>query len=109
MARNLAPGPVHPSDRGSQYCPVENQALLRRRGILIWISRVRNCYDNSMVEIFLQTIKSDLIWPVAWQSRQRAENAVARYIDEFYSPVRRHSSPGFQSLISFKRKAREGR
>jgi putative transposase len=52
-------------------------------------------------------IKSELIWPVAWQSRQQAENAVARYIDGFYNPVRRHPSLGFQSPIAFERKARE--
>ena len=27
-----------------------------------------NCYDNSMVEMFFKTIKSELIWPVAWQA-----------------------------------------
>ena len=67
----------------------------------------RNCYDNAMVETFFKTIKSELILPVAWQSRQQAENAVARYIDGFYNPVRRHSSFGFQSPIAFERKARE--
>ena len=100
-------GLVHHSDRGSQYCSVDYQALLRKRGILISMSGRGNCYDNSMVETFFKTIKSELIWPVAWQSRQQAENAVARYIDGFYNPVRRHSSLGFQSPIAFERKARE--
>ena len=67
-----------------------------------------NCYDNSMVETFFKTIKSELILPVAWQSHQQTENAIARYIDGFYNPVRRRSSLGFQSPIAFKRKAREG-
>ncbi len=44
---------------------------------------------------------------VGAQSRQQAENAVARYIDGFYNPVRRHLSLGFQSPIVFERKARE--
>lgn len=60
-----------------------------------------------MVETFFKTIKSDLILPVAWQSRQQAENAVARYIDGFYNSVRRHSSLDFQNPIAFKRRARE--
>ncbi len=107
VARNPAPGLVHHSDRGSQYCSVDYQALLRKRGILISMSGRGNCYDNSMVETFFKTIKSELIWPVAWQSRQQAENAIARYIDGFYNPVRRHSSLGFQSPIAFERKARE--
>jgi putative transposase len=60
-----------------------------------------------MVETSFKTIKSELIWPVAWQSRQQAENAVARYIDGFHNPVRRHSSLRFQSAIAFERKATE--
>ncbi len=107
VARNPAPGLIHHSDSGSQYCSVDYQALLRKRGILILMSGKGNCYDNSMVETFFKTIKSELIWPVAWQSRQQAENAVARYIHGFYNPVRRHSSLGFQSPIAFERKARE--
>ena len=107
VARNPGPGLVHHSDRGSQYCSVDYQALLRKRGILISMSGRGNCYDNSMVEAFFKTIKSELVWPVAWQSRAQAENAVARYIDGFYNPVRRHSSLGFQSPIAFERKPRE--
>lgn len=60
-----------------------------------------------MVETFFKTTKSELIWPVAWQPRQQAENAMARYIDGFYYPVRRHSSLGFLSPIAFERRARE--
>jgi hypothetical protein len=30
-----------------------------------------------------------------------AENAIARYIDGFYNPVRRHSSLGYQSPARF--------
>lgn len=44
--------------------------------------------DNAVVEAFFKTIKSELIWPVAWQTRGQAENAVARYTDRFYNPVR---------------------
>ena len=52
-------------------------------------------------------IKSELIWPVAWKTRNQAENAIARYIDGFYNPVRQHSSLDFQSPIAFERKAKE--
>ena len=121
MARNPAPGLVHQSDRGSQYGSVDDQALLRKRGILISMSGRGNCDDNAMVLrrenspldyfrillTFFKTIKTELIWLVAWQSRQQAEIPVARYIDGFYNPVRRHSSLGFQSPIAFERKARE--
>jgi putative transposase len=107
VARNLAQRLVNHSDRGSQCCSVDFQALLRKRGILISMSGRGNCHDNSMVETFFKTTKSELIWPIAWQSRPLAENAFVGYIDGFYNPVRRHSSLGFQSPIAFERKARE--
>ncbi|WP_136635935.1 integrase core domain-containing protein [Pseudooceanicola onchidii] len=67
----------------------------------------RTCYKNSMVEAFFNTIKSELIWPVAWQSRQPAENVIARYIHVHLSPIRPHSLLGYQSPNSFARKARK--
>ncbi len=42
-----------------------------------------------------------MIWPVAWQTRSQAENAVARYIDGFYNPIRRHSRLGYKSPVQF--------
>ena len=50
VACNPAPGLVHHSDRGSQYCSGDCQALLRKPGILISMSGRGNCHDNSMVE-----------------------------------------------------------
>lgn len=83
------------------------RALLRKRDILISMSGRGKCYDNSMVETFFKSIKSELIWPVTWRTHAQTENAVARYFDGFYNPVRRHSSLGFQSPIAFEQKARE--
>lgn len=107
VSRRPSAGLIHHSDRGSQYCSIDYQAELRKQGFLISMSGKGNCYDNSMVETFFKTIKAELIWPVAWQSRSQAENAIARYIDGFYNPVRRHSSLDFQSPVQFERKAKE--
>ncbi len=73
------------------------------------ILRRENCpLDCFLILLtFFKTIKPELIWPVAWQTRAQAENAISRYIDGFYNPVRRHSSLGFQSPIAFERKAQE--
>lgn len=40
----------------------------------------------SLVETFFKTIKSELMWPIASQTRRQAENAIAKYIDGFYTP-----------------------
>ena len=64
----------HESVRGSQYCSIDYQAVLRKHDLLISMSGKGNCYDNAVVETFFKTIKSELIWPVAWQTRCQAEN-----------------------------------
>jgi putative transposase len=56
-----------------------------------------NCYDNAMVETVFKTIKSELVWRTTFQSRRQAANAIARYIDGFYNPIRRHSALGYTS------------
>ena len=100
-------GLIHHSDRGSQYCSIDYQTVLRSHDLLISMSGKGNCYDNAVVEAFFKTIKSELIWPVAWQTRRQAENAVARYIDGFYNPVGRHSTLGYQSPVQFEIAGRE--
>ena len=107
VTRHPPSGLIHHSDRGSQYCSIDYQAVLRKHGLLISMSGKGNCYDNAVVETFFKTIKSELIWPVSWQTRSQAENAVARYIDGFYNPIRRHSTLGYQSPVHFEMAGRE--
>ena len=59
--RRPSAGLIHHSDRGSQYCSTEYQAELRKHGILISMSGKGNCYDNSMVEAFFKTLKSEIV------------------------------------------------
>ena len=61
-----------------------------------------------MVETLFKTIKSELIWRTSFQSRFQAENAIARYIDGFYNPVRRHSALGYKSPINFELEINQG-
>jgi transposase InsO family protein len=105
LTRRPAPGLVHHSDRGSQYCSIAYQAELRRHGVLVSMSGKGNCFDNAMVETFFKTLKSELVWRTAFHSRDDAERAIARYIDGFYNPVRRHSALDFLSPIQFERRA----
>ena len=107
VTRHPPRGLIHHSDRGSQYCSIDYQAVLKKHGLLISMSGKGNCYDNAVVETFFKTIKSELIWPVAWQTRGQAENAVARYIDGFYNPIRRHSTLGYRSPVQFEMADRE--
>jgi putative transposase len=104
VVRRPEAGLLHHSDRGSQYCSIEYQAELRKHGVLISMSGKGNCYDNAMVETFFKTLKVELVWRTAFQTRAEARDALARYIDGFYNPVRRHSALGFISPAQFERR-----
>jgi putative transposase len=105
VMRRPPKGLIHHSDRGSQYCSIDDQAELRRHGVTISISGRGNCYDNAMVETFFNTLKSALVWPTTFYSRAEAERAIARYIDGFYNPVRRHSALDYLSPAQFEKLA----
>ena len=104
VVRRPAAGLLHHSDRGSQYCSDAYQAELRRHGIVVSMSGRGNCYDNAMVETFFKTLKSELVWRTAFQTRTEAIEALTRYIDGFYNPRRRHSALGFVSPIQFEKR-----
>jgi putative transposase len=103
--RRPAAGLIHHADRGSQYCSLDYQAELRKNGILISMSGKGNCFDNAMVETFFKTLKAELVWRTVFQSRAEATAAIARYIDGFYNPVRRHSALDFSSPLQFETQA----
>ncbi len=56
-----------------------------------------------MVETFFKTIKSELVWCTVFYTRADAATAIARYIDGFYSPVRRYSALNYLSPARFER------
>ena len=103
--RRPGEGLTHHADRGSQYCSIEYQAELRKHNIRISMSGKGNCYDNSVVETFFKTLKSELVWRTVFQTRAEAREAIGRYIDGFYNPVRRHSTLDYVSPVQFERLA----
>ena len=99
--RGTEPGPIHHSDRGSQYCSDGYQRLLKAHDVIPSMSGKGNCYDNAMVETVFKTIKSELVWRTGFRNRRQGEKAGGRYIDGFYDPRRRHSALGYKSPIAF--------
>ncbi|ACL62599.1 hypothetical protein Mnod_8496 (plasmid) [Methylobacterium nodulans ORS 2060] len=63
-----------------------------------------NCYDNARVERFFKTLKSELVRRSAFQTRAEATDALARSIDGFYTPRRRHAALGFVSPVQVERR-----
>ena len=71
VVRRPGAGLLHHSDRGSQYCSLEVPGRVAQ-GILISMSGKGNCYDNSMVEAFFKTLKSELVWRTVFLTRVEA-------------------------------------
>ena len=105
VMRRPAAGLIHHSDRGSQYCSTDYQAELEALGILISMSGRGNCFDNAMVETFFKTLKSELVWRTAFETRDDTAAAIGRCIDGFYNPIRRHSALDFASPAQFEKMA----
>ena len=98
-------GCIHHTDRGSQYCSHDYQKRLKKYDLKVSMSGKGNCYDNAAVETFFKTLKAELIWRSTWQTRRQVEMALFEYINGFYNPRRRHSTPGGKSPLAFERLA----
>jgi transposase InsO family protein len=98
--RRIRRGLLHHSDRGVQYASGPYQALLRRHGMRCSMSRKGNCWDNSVVESFFRTLKTEL-HPRSWSTRAEARTAIADYIERFYNGQRLHSTLNYRSPAAF--------
>jgi putative transposase len=78
-----APGRIHPSDRGSQYCAQAYRQILGSQGILASLSRRGNGYDNAPIESFWGRLKNELIYHRRYDTRAEAESSIREYIEVF--------------------------
>jgi len=99
--RRPPPGLVHHSDRGSQYCSHEYQALLGQHGMRASMSRKGNCYDNAPVESFWGTLKTELVHHRRYETRREAVRDITEYIDLFYNRERRQARLGYVSPATY--------
>jgi putative transposase len=100
-ARRPAPGLIHHSDRGSQYCSHEYRGLLASHGMRASMSRKGNCYDNAPIESFWGTLKTELVHHRRYQSRSEAAREIAEYIDLFYNRQRWQARLGYLSPAAY--------
>ena len=96
-AKRPAPGLVHHSDRGSQYCALEYRKLLDQFGMRASMSRRGNCYDNAPIESFWEVLKNELIYHRRYATRREAMQEITEYIEIFYNRQRRQKRLGYLS------------
>lgn len=92
--RAPAPGLMHHSDRGVQYCSSDFQGLLTAFGMTCSMSRKGDCWDNAVAESFFGKLKTERIFFADYRTRDEARRDIVDYIEMFYNSRRRHSYLG---------------
>jgi len=100
--RKPAPGLIHHSDRGSQYACHEYQKRLKQYGMIPSMSRKGDCWDNSPMERFFRSLKSERLAFCRFETRQLARLELLDYIG-FYNADRLHSSLGYLSPMQYEK------
>jgi putative transposase len=103
--RGKADALLHHSDQGSQYTSEQFQRLLADNGITCSMSRAGNVWDNSAMESFFSSLKTERTARKVYRTRNDAKADVFDYIERFYNPRRRHSKLGYLSPMVFEAKA----
>ena len=96
---------MHHSDQGSQYTSEQFQRLLADQGITCSMSRSGNVWDNSAMESFFSTLKTERVSRKVYATREQAKADVFDYVERFYNPYRRHSTIGFVSPVDYEKTA----
>jgi putative transposase len=97
---------LHHSDQGSQYQSEQFQRLLNDHGITCSMSRQGDVWDNSAMESFFSSLKTERVNRKQYHTRDEAKADVFDYIERFYNPVRRHSTIGYMSPMQFENSTR---
>lgn len=101
--RKPTPGVIFHSDRGSQYCSKEFQALITTYQMLSSMSRKGNCWDNAVAESFFGSLKTERVFFSKYKTREEARSDITDYIEMFYNSRRLHSHLGYLSPREFEK------
>lgn len=82
------------SDQGSQYTGLKYQQLLWRYRIKQSVSRRGNCWDNSPMERFFRSLKTEWVPANGYVGKDEARRQINRYILNYYNSVRPHHYNG---------------
>lgn len=96
---------LHHSDRGSQYTSDDFQRLLGELGVTCSMSRSGDVWDNSAMESFFATLKTERTARKTYRTRSEAKADVFDYIERFYNPKRQHSTIGYISPVQYEQQA----
>ena len=65
------------------------------------MSEKGDCWDNAVAESFCSTLEWELLSRNRFEAQSQTRRIVREYIDQFFNPIRRHSTNGNISPIEF--------
>lgn len=90
------------SDCGVQYaCEKFSNTLDSYKVVTRSMSRKGNCWDNTVVESFFKTLKSEQIYGNKLVSKDQMRAELFEYIEIWYNRERRHSTLGNLTIEQF--------
>ncbi len=89
-ARGRPKGVMFHSDQGCHYTSRKFRQTLWRYQIRQSMSRRGNCWDNSPMERFFRSLKSEWVPQTGYESFSQAKANIINYIIGYYSQVRPH-------------------
>jgi putative transposase len=107
--RGKADALLHHTDQGSQYTSEQFQYLLADNGITCSMNRAGNVWDNSAMESFFSSLKTERTAHKVYRARDEARADVFDYVERFYNPSRRHSALGGKNPLALDRQAAQTR
>lgn len=92
--RGKPTGVLFHRDQGCHYTSLQYRQLLWRYQIKQSLSRRGNCRDNSPMERFFRSLKTEWVPHLGYSSFEEAKREAYRYITSYYNTVRPHSFNG---------------
>ena len=93
-SRGKPKGLMFHSDQGCHYTSRRYRQLLWRYQIKQSLSRRGNCWDNSPMERFFRSLKTEWVPAAGYRNFAEAKTSITSYIVGYYSQVRPHQYNG---------------
>lgn len=101
-SRKPEPGLIIHSDKGSQYRSEKYREFLSKNRLLpSYTSLHHSCDENANQESFHAQLKKECVYQKKILTFMEANFYIEDYINNFYNPIRLHSSLGYLSPIIF--------
>lgn len=99
--RDIKPGLIFHTDRGSEYGAYIIQAELKLKGMLPSMNRPGSVTDNAHMESFFQSMKTEAIRGIHFSTEHDLRMAIGYYINHYYNRERLHSGIGYVSPVTY--------